>query len=76
MNVPLWAALPALVLAIAAAQADVRTRTIPNALTFPALLLGLAIAWGISRLEANMHGHDHGGGATEAHDHDHEGRKP
>ncbi len=42
MNVPLWAALPVLVLAIWAAQADVRTRKIPNRLTFPALLLGLA----------------------------------
>jgi prepilin peptidase CpaA len=42
MNVPLWAALPALVIAIVAAQADVRTRKIPNSLTFPALLLGLA----------------------------------
>jgi prepilin peptidase CpaA len=43
MNVPLWAALPALVLAIVAAQADVRTRKIPNRLTFPALLLGLGL---------------------------------
>ena len=42
MNVPLWAALPALGFAIVAAQADVRTRKIPNSLTFPALLLGLA----------------------------------
>jgi prepilin peptidase CpaA len=42
MNVPLWAALPALLLTIVAARADVRTRKIPNALTFPALLLGLA----------------------------------
>src|SRR6058998_1552323 len=42
MNVPLWAALPLLVLVLLAAQADVRTRKIPNRLTFPALLLGLA----------------------------------
>lgn len=42
MNVPLWAALPALGFAIVAAQADVRTRKIPNSLTFPAILLGLA----------------------------------
>ena len=41
MNVPLWAALPALGFAIVAAQADVRTRKIPNWLTFPAILLGL-----------------------------------
>ena len=41
MNVPLWAALPALGFAIVAAQADVRTRKIPNSLTFPAILLGL-----------------------------------
>ena len=41
MNVPLWAAIPALGFAIVAAQADVRTRKIPNSLTFPAILLGL-----------------------------------
>lgn len=43
MNAPLWVAMPVIVLVAAAAQADVRTRTIPNALTFPALLLGLAM---------------------------------
>jgi prepilin peptidase CpaA len=43
MNVPLWAAIPVLVLVSAAARADVRTRKIPNRLTFPALLLGLAV---------------------------------
>jgi len=42
MNVPLWVAAPVIVLVAAATQADVRTRTIPNYLTFPALLLGLA----------------------------------
>jgi prepilin peptidase CpaA len=42
MNVPLWAAIPALLLAALAARTDVRTRKIPNRLTFPALLLGLA----------------------------------
>jgi prepilin peptidase CpaA len=42
MNVPLWAALPVLILVTLAAQADVRTRKIPNLITFPALLLGLA----------------------------------
>jgi prepilin peptidase CpaA len=41
MNVPLWAAIPALGFAIVAAQADVRTRKIPNSLTFPAIALGL-----------------------------------
>ena len=43
MNVPLWVAVPVIVLVTAAALADVRTRTIPNRLTFPALLLGLAV---------------------------------
>jgi zinc and cadmium transporter len=39
-----------------------------------ALLVGLAIAWGISRLEASMHGHDHSTTeTTEMHDHDHAG---
>jgi prepilin peptidase CpaA len=41
VNVPLWAAVPALLLATLAAWADVRTRKIPNRLTFPALLLAL-----------------------------------
>ena len=40
MNVPLWAAIPVLILVTIAAQADVRTRKIPNLITFPALLLG------------------------------------
>ena len=43
MNVPLWVAAPVIVLVTAATRADVRTRTIPNRLTFPALLLGLAL---------------------------------
>jgi prepilin peptidase CpaA len=43
MNAPLWVAVPVIALAILAAQADVRTRKIPNALTFPALLLGLVV---------------------------------
>jgi prepilin peptidase CpaA len=43
MNVPLWVAAPVIVLVTAAARADVRTRTIPNRLTFSALLLGLAV---------------------------------
>jgi len=43
MNVQLWVAAPVVVRVGAAARADVRTRTIPNRLTFPALLLGLAV---------------------------------
>src|SRR5262252_6741733 len=43
MNVPLWVAAPVIVLVAVATRADVRTRTIPNRLTFPALLLGLAL---------------------------------
>jgi len=42
MNAPLWVAAPVIVLVTVAARADVRTRTIPNAITFPALLLGIA----------------------------------
>ncbi len=42
MNAPLWVAVPAILLVTIAAQADVRTRKIPNRITFPALLLGLA----------------------------------
>ena len=41
MNVPIWAALAALLVAALAARSDVRERRIPNRLTFPALLLGL-----------------------------------
>ena len=43
MNVPLWVAVPVVVLLALATRADVRTRTIPNRLTFPALLLGVAM---------------------------------
>jgi len=39
---PLWIAIPVVMLAILAARSDVATRRIPNRLTFPALLLGLA----------------------------------
>jgi prepilin peptidase CpaA len=42
MNVPLWVAVPVIVLVTLAARADVRTRKIPNRLTFPAILLALA----------------------------------
>jgi prepilin peptidase CpaA len=41
VNVPLWAAVAAILLAMLAARADVRTRKIPNHLTFPAMLLAL-----------------------------------
>jgi prepilin peptidase CpaA len=51
MNVPLWVAAPVIVLVSAAAWADVRTRTIPNRLTFPALLLGLAVHGALSGAE-------------------------
>ena len=48
MNAPLWVAGPVIVLVAAAAQADVRTRKIPNLLTLPALLLGLAMHTSLS----------------------------
>ena len=43
MNAPPWVAAAVIVLVILAARADVRTRTIPNLLTFPALLLGVTM---------------------------------
>jgi len=43
MNAPLWVVAPVILLVTLAARADVRTRTIPNRLTFPALLLGIAV---------------------------------
>ena len=43
MNAPLWVAGPVIVLVTVATRADVRTRTIPNSITFPALLLGLVL---------------------------------
>ena len=42
MNAPLWVAVPVIVLVTLAARADVRTRKIPNRITFPAMLLALA----------------------------------
>ena len=49
-TVPLWVAVPALIVAAVATGADVRTRKIPNRLTFPALLLGVAVNWAIGGL--------------------------
>ena len=43
MNAPLWVAAAVIVLVTLAARADVRTRTIPNLLTFPAILLGVTM---------------------------------
>jgi prepilin peptidase CpaA len=42
MNAPLWVVAPVLVLVVLAARADVRSRRIPNHLTFPALAIALA----------------------------------
>ena len=47
MSAPPWIILPVLALVIAAAASDLRTRRIPNALTGPAALLGLASHWAI-----------------------------
>ncbi|MFI5371385.1 MAG: prepilin peptidase [Candidatus Eisenbacteria bacterium] len=41
MSLPPWIVAPVLVLVTLAARADVRTRRIPNHLTFPALLIAL-----------------------------------
>ncbi len=43
MNVPPWIGIPVVILTVIAARADLRTRRIPNRLTGPALLLGLAV---------------------------------
>ena len=51
MNAPLWVVAPVIVLVTVAARADVRTRTIPNRLTFPALLLGIAVHGAIGGLD-------------------------
>jgi len=45
MNVPLWVAAPVVVIAALAAQADVRTRRIPNHLTLPAIGIALLSHW-------------------------------
>jgi prepilin peptidase CpaA len=47
MNAPLWVAIPLAALVVLAARADVRTRKIPNVITGPALLLGLATHFAI-----------------------------
>jgi prepilin peptidase CpaA len=43
MNVPLRLAIPVVLLILLAAREDLRTRRIPNLLTGPAFLLGLAV---------------------------------
>ena len=48
MNAPLWVAAPVIILVTVATRADVRTRTIPNRFTFPALLLGIAVHGALS----------------------------
>ncbi len=54
MNAPLWVAVPAVVIAVLAIQTDVRTRRIPNLLTFPALLAGIAVnTW---QAQDHLHG--------------------
>ncbi len=47
---PLWVAVPAIAVAAVATWADVRTRRIPNRLTGPALLLGIALNWAVAGL--------------------------
>jgi prepilin peptidase CpaA len=43
MDAPLWVAVPVIILVAMATRADVRTRTIPNLLTGPALVLGILL---------------------------------
>jgi prepilin peptidase CpaA len=43
MNAPLWVAIPIVLFILLAAREDLRTRRIPNLITGPAFLLGLAV---------------------------------
>lgn len=43
MNVPLWVTIPVVLFILLAAREDLRTRRIPNLVTGPAFLLGLAV---------------------------------
>jgi len=43
VNVPLWVAIPVILFILLAAREDLRTRKIPNLITGPAFLLGLAV---------------------------------
>jgi prepilin peptidase CpaA len=59
MNSPLWVAVPVILLGTLAAQADVRTRKIPNSITFPAMVLALtthALVGGPQGLVASLAG--------------------
>lgn len=50
MHAPLWVAVPVIVLVALATRADVQSRRIPNRLTGPALLLGVAAHLGLGGL--------------------------
>jgi prepilin peptidase CpaA len=50
VNAPLWVVAPAILVAAVATGADVRTRKIPNRLTGPALLVGVALHWALGGL--------------------------
>jgi prepilin peptidase CpaA len=47
VHAPLWVGLPVIVLVALATRADVQSRTIPNVLTGPALLLGILVHLGL-----------------------------
>jgi prepilin peptidase CpaA len=47
VHAPLWVAVPVIVLVALATRADVQSRTIPNLLTGPALLLGILVHLGL-----------------------------
>jgi prepilin peptidase CpaA len=47
VNAPLWVVAPAILVAVVATGVDVRIRKIPNRLTGPALLLGVALHWAL-----------------------------
>jgi prepilin peptidase CpaA len=45
VNAPIWISLPVVLVALLATREDFRSRQIPNLLTVPALLLGVAFHW-------------------------------
>jgi prepilin peptidase CpaA len=47
LNTPIWISAPVLLVALVATREDIRSRRIPNLVTFPALLLGIVCHWAL-----------------------------
>lgn len=56
LTIPLWSAAAIAVLIVPAAVADVRRRKVPNWLTYPAILAGLAGHFAAARIGQDAHG--------------------